>query len=145
MDIRKIKTLIEMLEESNLNEIEVSQGDESVRISKGKDPLDYIENNQINTSISSQEKVSKNEDETRKFVGNQVKAPLVGTFYRKPSPDSDPFVKVGDIVKKGQVLCIIEAMKIMNEIKSEFDGEVSSIEIEDGQPVEFGQTIIVIQ
>ena len=145
MDIRKIKTLIEMLEESNLNEIEVSQGDESVRISKGKDPLDYIENNQINTSISSQEKVSKNEDETRKFVGNQVKAPLVGTFYRKPSPDSDPFIKVGDIVKKGQVLCIIEAMKMMNEIKSEFDGEVSSIEIEDGQPVEFGQTIIVIQ
>jgi len=145
MDIRKIKTLIEMLEESNLNEIEVSQGDESVRISKGKDPVDYIENNQINTSISSQEKVSVNEDDTRKFVGNQVKAPLVGTFYRKPSPDSDPFVKVGDIVKKGQVLCIIEAMKMMNEIKSEFDGEVSSIEIEDGQPVEFGQTIIVIQ
>ena len=145
MDIRKIKTLIEMLEESNLNEIEVSQGDESVRISKGKDPVDYIENNQINTSISSQEKVSKNQDETRKFVGNQVKAPLVGTFYRKPSPDSDPFVKVGDIVKKGQVLCIIEAMKMMNEIKSEFDGEVSSIEIDDGQPVEFGQTIIVIQ
>ena len=134
-----------MLEESNLNEIEVSQGDESVRISKGKDPVDYIENNQINTSISSQEKVSINEDETRKFVGNQVKAPLVGTFYRKPSPDSDPFVKVGDIVKKGQVLCIIEAMKMMNEIKSEFDGEVSSIVIEDGQPVEFGQTIIVIQ
>ena len=145
MDIRKIKTLIEMLEESNLNEIEVSQGDESVRISKGKDAVDYIEKNQINTSISSQEKVNKNEDETRKFVGNQVKAPLVGTFYRKPSPDSDPFVKVGDIVKKGQVLCIIEAMKMMNEIKSEFDGEVSSIEIEDGQPVEFGQTIIVIQ
>ena len=145
MDIRKIKTLIEMLEESNLNEIEVSQGDESVRISKGKDPVDYIENNQINTSISSQEKVSVNEDDTKKFVGNQVKAPLVGTFYRKPSPDSDPFVKVGDIVKKGQVLCIIEAMKMMNEIKSEFDGEVSSIEIEDGQPVEFGQIIIVIQ
>ena len=145
MDIRKIKTLIEMLEESNLNEIEVSQGDESVRISKGKDPVDYIENNQINTSISSQEKVSINEDDTRKFVGNQVKAPLVGTFYRKPSPDSAPFVKVGDIVKKGQVLCIIEAMKMMNEIKSEFDGEVSSIEIEDVQPVEFGQTIIVIQ
>ena len=145
MDIRKIKTLIEMLEESNLNEIEVSQGDESVRISKGKGPVDSIENNQINTSISSQEKVSINEDDTRKFVGNQVKAPLVGTFYRKPSPDSDPFVKVGDIVKKGQVLCIIEAMKMMNEIKSEFDGEVSSIEIEDGQPIEFGQTIIVIQ
>ena len=145
MDIRKIKTLIEMLEESNLNEIEVSQGDESVRISKGKDPVDYIENNQINTSISSQEKVSINEDDTRKFVGNQVKAPLVGTFYRKPSPDKEPFVKVGDIVNKGDVLCIIEAMKMMNEIKSEFDGKISSIEVDDGQPVEFGQTIIVIE
>ena len=134
-----------MLEESNLNEIEVSQGDESVRISKGKDPVDLIENNQINTGISNHEKVSINKDNTKKLVGNQVKAPLVGTFYRKPSPESDPFVKVGDVVKKGQVLCIIEAMKMMNEIKSEFDGEVSSIEIEDGQPVEFGQTIIVIQ
>ena len=134
-----------MLEESNLNEIEVSQGDESVRISKGKNLVDNIENNQINTRNSNQVKVNINEDNTRKLVGNQVKAPLVGTFYRKPSPDSDPFVKVGDIVKKGQVLCIIEAMKMMNEIKSEFDGEVSSIEIEDGQPVEFGQTIIVIQ
>ena len=145
MDIRKIKTLIEMLEESNLNEIEVSQGDESVRISKGKDPIDLIENNKINTGISNHEKVSINKDNTKKLVGNKVKAPLVGTFYRKPSPDSDPFVKVGDVVKKGQVLCIIEAMKMMNEIKSEFNGEVSSIEIEDGQPVEFGQTIIVIQ
>ena len=145
MDIRKIKTLIEMLEESNLNEIEVSQGDESVRISKGKDPIDLIENNKINTGISNHEKVSINKDNTKKLVGNKVKAPLVGTFYRKPSPDSDPFVKVGDVVKKGQVLCIIEAMKMMNEIKSEYDGEVSSIQIEDGQPVEFGQTIIVIQ
>ena len=81
MDIRKIKTLIEMLEESNLNEIEVSQGDESVRISKGKNLVDNIENNQINTRNSNQEKVNINEDETRKFVGNQVKAPLVGTFY----------------------------------------------------------------
>ena len=145
MDIRKIKTLIEMLEESNLNEIEVSQGDESVRISKGKDLVDNIENNQINTSISSQEKVSKNEDETRKFVGNQVKAPLVGTFYRKPSPDSDPFVKVGDIVKKGQVLCIIEAMKMMNEIKSEFSGKIVAIEVEDGEPVQFSQDLITLE
>ena len=145
MDIRKIKTLIEMLEESNLNEIEVSQGDESVRISKGRGLVDLVENDQVNTSISNQEIFSINKDDTKNLVGDQVKAPLVGTFYRKPSPDSDPFVKVGDDVKKGQVLCIIEAMKMMNEIKSEFDGKVSSIEVEDGQPVEFGQTIIVIQ
>ena len=72
-------------------------------------------------------------------------SPIVGTFYRKPSPDKEPFVKVGDIVNKGDVLCIIEAMKMMNEIKSDFDGKILSIEIEDGQPVEFGQTIVVIE
>ena len=145
MDIRKIKTLIEMLEESNLNEIEVSQGDESVRISKGNDTKNLIESDQLNTNISNHESLSMNKDNKENLNGRQVKAPLVGTFYRKPSPESDPFIKVGDVVKKGQVLCIIEAMKMMNEIKSEFDGEVSTIEVEDGQPVEFGQTIVVIQ
>tara|TARA_B100000963_G_scaffold290013_1_gene259680 strand:- start:1891 stop:2328 length:438 start_codon:yes stop_codon:yes gene_type:complete len=145
MDIRKIKTLIEMLEESNLNEIEVSQGDESVRISKGNDTKNLIESDQLNTNISNHESLSMNKDNKENLNGHQVKAPLVGTFYRKPSPESDPFIKVGDFVKKGQVLCIIEAMKMMNEIKSEFDGEVSTIEVEDGQPVEFGQTIVVIQ
>tara|TARA_Y100001970_G_scaffold43405_1_gene54119 strand:+ start:7803 stop:8240 length:438 start_codon:yes stop_codon:yes gene_type:complete len=145
MDIRKIKTLIEMLEESNLNEIEVSQGDESVRISKGNDTKNLIESDQLNTKISNHESLSMNKDNKENLNGHQVKAPLVGTFYRKPSPESDPFIKVGDVVKKGQVLCIIEAMKMMNEIKSEFDGEVSTIEVEDGQPVEFGQTIFVIQ
>tara|TARA_Y100001936_G_scaffold116664_1_gene114162 strand:- start:34 stop:471 length:438 start_codon:yes stop_codon:yes gene_type:complete len=145
MDIRKIKTLIEMLEESNLNEIEVSQGDESVRISKGNDTKNLIESDQLNTNISNHESLSMNKDNKENLNGHQVKAPLVGTFYRKPSPESDPFIKVGDVVKKGQVLCIIEAMKMMNEIKSEFDGEVSTIEVEDGQPVEFGQTIVVIQ
>ena len=145
MDIRKIKTLIEMLEESNLNEIEVSQGDESVRISKGNDTKNSIESDQLNTNISNHESLGMDKDNKENLNGRQVKAPLVGTFYRKPSPESDPFIKVGDVVKKGQVLCIIEAMKMMNEIKSEFDGEVSTIEVEDGQPVEFGQTIVVIQ
>ena len=145
MDIRKIKTLIEMLEESNLNEIEVSQGDESVRISKGNDTKNLIESDQLNTNISNHESLSMNKDNKENLNGHQVKAPLVGTFYRKPSPDKEPFVKIGDIVNKGDVLCIIEAMKMMNEIKSEFDGKISSIEVEDGQPVEFGQTIIVIE
>ena len=145
MDIRKIKTLIEMLEESNLNEIEVSQGDESVRISKGNDTKNLIESDQLNTNISNHESLIMNKDNKENLNGHQVKAPLVGTFYRKPSPESDPFIKVGDVVKKGQVLCIIEAMKMMNEIKSEFDGEVSTIEVEDGQPVEFGQTLVLLK
>ena len=144
MDIRKIKTLIEMLEESNLNEIEVSQGEESVRISKSLNQNNFVNNAPLNndTNINSSSNEVKDNHELR---GNLVTSPIVGTFYRKPSPDKEPFVKVGDIVNKGDVLCIIEAMKMMNEIKSDFDGKVLSIEVDDAQPVEFGQTIIVIE
>ncbi len=146
MDIRKIKTLIEMLEASNLNEIEVSQGEESVRISKSSGEIKVLQDNNIgiNNEPQSINKIDNNQIENE-IKGNQVTSPIVGTFYRKPSPDKEPFVKVGDIVNKGDVLCIIEAMKMMNEIKSEFDGKISSIEVDDGQPVEFGQTIIVIE
>ena len=146
MDIRKIKTLIEMLEASNLNEIEVSQGEESVRISKSSGEIKVLQDSNIGINNESQSinKIDNNQIENE-IKGNQVTSPIVGTFYRKPSPDKEPFVKVGDIVNKGDVLCIIEAMKMMNEIKSEFEGKISSIEVDDGQPVEFGQTIIVIE
>ena len=144
MDIRKIKTLIEMLEESNLNEIEVSQGEESVRISKSSNQNNFVSNAPLNNDININN--SSNEvKENHELRGNLVTSPIVGTFYRKPSPDKEPFVKVGDIVNKGDVLCIIEAMKMMNEIKSDFDGKIISIEVDDAQPVEFGQTIIVIE
>ena len=145
MDIRKIKTLIEMLEASDLNEIEVTQGEESVRIRKNlgvantiSDENSIILKNNQNLSADAAIKDSKY------IEGNEVKSPIVGTFYRKPSPEKEPFVNVGDIVAKGDVLCIIEAMKNMNEIKSDFSGKVVSIEVDDAQPVEFGQTIIVI-
>jgi acetyl-CoA carboxylase biotin carboxyl carrier protein len=145
MDIRKIKTLIEMLEASDLNEMEVTQGEESVRIRKSlgvantiSDENSIILNNNQNLSADAAIKDSKY------IEGNEVKSPIVGTFYRKPSPEKEPFVNVGDIVSKGDVLCIIEAMKNMNEIKSDFSGKVVSIEVDDAQPVEFGQTIIVI-
>ena len=145
MDIRKIKTLIEMLEASDLNEIEVTQGEESVRIRKSlgvantiSDENSIILKNNQNLSADAAIKDSKY------IEGNEVKSPIVGTFYRKPSPEKEPFVNVGDIVSKGDVLCIIEAMKNMNEIKSDFSGKVVSIEVDDAQPVEFGQTIIVI-
>jgi len=147
MDIRKIKTLIEMLEESNLKEIEVSQGDESVRISKQTKGDDVIEFNQLSNRQTESININQNQSQKKdaNYDGNLVKSPIVGTFYRKPSPDSSPFIKVGDSVNKGDVLCIVEAMKMMNEIKSDYDGKIISIEIDDGQPVEFGQTIIVIQ
>ena len=144
MDIRKIKTLIEMLEESNLNEIEVSQGEESVRISKSSNQNNFVSNAPLNNNINTNSSNNEVKD-THELRGNLVTSPIVGTFYRKPSPDKEPFVKVGDIVNKGDVLCIIEAMKMMNEIKSDFDGKIISIEVDDAQPVEFGQTIIVIE
>ena len=129
-----------------MNEIEVSQGEESVRISKSSGEIKVLQDSNIGINNESQSinKIDNNQIE-KEIKGNQVTSPIVGTFYRKPSPDKEPFVKVGDIVNKGDVLCIIEAMKMMNEIKSEFDGKISSIEVDDGQPVEFGQTIIVIE
>ena len=145
MDIRKIKTLIEMLEESNLNEIEVSQGEESVRISKSSRDTSVVSGSVNQNNIEKVDSAITLNQESTDIKGNLVTAPIVGTFYRKPSPEKEPFVKVGDNVNKGDVLCIIEAMKMMNEIKSDFDGKVSAIEVEDGQPVEFGQTIIVIE
>ena len=146
MDIRKIKKLIEMLQESDLKEIEVSQGDESVRISR---------DNGFNQEFVSKPIMVKNEpaisltthqlDEVKQTaIGDVVTSPIVGTFYRSPSPEKDPFVKVGDNIKVGDVLCIVEAMKMMNEIKSEFDGKIASIDVEDGSPVEFGQKIITV-
>ena len=144
MDIRKIKKLIEMLQDSDLKEIEVSQGDESVRISRDNKSQTYVEpviqKKVLHEANIASEKVVQQED----IVGNQITSPIVGTFYRKPSPDKDPFIKVGDVVQEGDVLCIIEAMKMMNEIKSDFSGKIVSINVEDGQPVEYGQHIITI-
>ena len=143
MDIRKIKKLIEMLQDSDLKEIEVSQGDESVRISRDNrsqiaEPIIQKQVVHETSNIVSQEEIPQ------EVKGNKVTSPIVGTFYRKPSPDKDPFIKVGDEVQEGDILCIIEAMKMMNEIKSDFSGKVVSIDVEDGQPVEYGQHIITI-
>jgi acetyl-CoA carboxylase biotin carboxyl carrier protein len=144
MDIRKIKKLIEMLQESDLKEIEVSQGDESVRILR--DRFVQTNGNKIiqQPEVLSAEPEIQQKIETSKAEGNVITSPIVGTFYRKPSPDKDPFIRVGDTVEKGDVLCIIEAMKMMNEIKSDFNGKIVSIDLEDGEPVEFGQSIITI-
>ena len=132
-----------MLEESNLNEIEVSQGEESVRISKSSNQNNFVNNAPLNndTNINSSSNEVKDNHELR---GNLVTSPIVGTFYRKPGPDQPPFVEIGSQVNAGDVVCIVEAMKMMNEIKSEFTGKVSAINIEDGQPVEFDQSLIVI-
>ena len=148
MDIRKIKKLIEMLQDSDLKEIEVSQGEESVRISRDNSsqfvPVERVVQ-PIQQQVTEDAPVNNISEEAPKIDGNIVTSPIVGTFYRKPSPDKDPFIKVGDVVEQGDVLCIIEAMKMMNEIKSDFSGTVVAIDVEDGQPVEYGQNIITIK
>ena len=142
MDIRKIKKLIEMLQASDLNEIEIQEGEESVRISRGSaQPIEVkstpVELQKVNT-------LPKSNDAPNIDSGSSIKSPIVGTFYRKPAPDKPPFVDIGSHVNAGDVVCIVEAMKMMNEIKSEFTGQVSAINVEDGAPVEFDQSLIVI-
>ena len=133
-----------MLQDSDLKEIEVSQGDESVRISRDNRPQTAEPIIQKQVVHEASNIVSQEEMPQEEVKGNKVTSPIVGTFYRKPSPDKDPFIKVGDEVQEGDILCIIEAMKMMNEIKSDFSGKVVSIDVEDGQPVEYGQQIITI-
>tara|TARA_B100000953_G_scaffold9891_1_gene8790 strand:+ start:138 stop:563 length:426 start_codon:yes stop_codon:yes gene_type:complete len=140
MDIRKIKKLIEMLQDSDLREIEVKEGEESVRIARGiETPSNSLQSTQANISPT-----SNNQDITSTSSGSSIKSPIVGTFYRKPTPDKPPYVELGDHVNTGDVVCIVEAMKMMNEIKSEFTGIVTAISVEDGEPVEFDQSLIII-
>ena len=142
MDIIKIKKLIEMLQDSDLTEIEVKEGEESVRIVRGN--AQQIEVKSIPTVKSSINISEEKDDELSIGAGSKIKSPIVGTFYRKPAPDKPPFVEIGSHVNAGDVVCIVEAMKMMNEIKSEYTGKVSAININDGEPVEFDQTLIVI-
>jgi|TARA_B100000212_G_scaffold184676_1_gene139260 acetyl-CoA carboxylase biotin carboxyl carrier protein len=145
MDIRKIKKLIEMLQASDLREIEVKEGEESVRIARGgvSSPTEeYVISNQATQAIKTTTEEIHIDDSNAS--GNHIKSPIVGTFYRKPAPDKPPFVEVGDHVEKGQVVCIVEAMKMMNEIKSDFSGTIKSINVEDGTPVEFDQNLITV-
>lgn len=142
MDIRKIKKLIEMLQESDLNEIEIQEGEESVRISRGS--MKSIEVQSVPIESDKAEVLSGNNDTAKIDSGSSIKSPIVGTFYRKPAPDKPPFIDIGSHVNAGDVVCIVEAMKMMNEIKSEFTGQVTAINVEDGSPVEFDQSLIVI-
>ena len=142
MDIRKIKKLIEMLQESDLSEIEIQEGEESVRISRGS--MKSIEVQSVPIESDKAEVLSGNNDTAKIDSGSSIKSPIVGTFYRKPAPDKPPFIDIGSHVNAGDVVCIVEAMKMMNEIKSEFTGQVTAINVEDGSPVEFDQSLIVL-
>ena len=148
MDIRKVKKLIELLEESNLSEIEVTEGEDSVRITRGLNQRQELQPVQYNVPKTEQQQPSSPQPSITptdsKPSGHQVKSPMVGTFYASPAPDSPSFVSKGKKVSAGDILCIIEAMKMMNQIEADKSGIISEIFVEDGQPVEFDQPLFSI-
>jgi len=154
MDIRKVKKLIELLESSDVAEIEIKEGEEAVRISRNSSmpaphayAPQYLAHPPAHAPAPPAASVAapaSAENEPRKVRGNVVKSPMVGTFYRAPSPSSPPFVEVGQQVKVGDVICIIEAMKMMNQIEADHSGVVEAILAEDGEPVEFDQALVTI-
>ncbi len=151
MDIRKVKKLIELLEESNVAEIEIHEGEESVRISRGGTamplpPVAYAPAPVAPLAPAVAPMATEEASSDSKLPqGEVVESPMVGTFYRASSPDAKSFVELGDKVEVGQTLCIVEAMKILNQIESEVSGVVRAILIENGQPVEYGQPMFVVE
>ena len=148
MDIRKVKKLIELLEESGISEIEISEGEESVRISRYPKPGTVTATAAPAAApppAPAATVAAPAEPVAPPVRGQQVTAPMVGTFYSGPAPGSKSFVEIGTEVKPGDTLCVIEAMKMMNQIESEFAGRVVSILVENGSPVEFGQPLFVIE
>ena len=147
MDIRKVKKLIELLEASDVAEIEIKEGEEAVRISRAPSASSGPVTYQAAPALSPTSPTPK-EAETpaagSAIKGDVVRSPMVGTFYRSPSPSSPSFVEGGTHVKVGDVVCIVEAMKMMNQIESDYAGLVEAILVEDGEPVEFDQALITI-
>lgn len=131
-----------MLQESDLNEIEVKEGEESVRINRKKGDVE-IPQQTVAPRVQSKE-IVENVDEPEENL-SFIQSPMVGTFYRSPAPGKPPFVEIGQRVKKGDTVCIIEAMKMMNQVKSEFDGKIVDIKVENGQPVEFNESLVSIE
>jgi acetyl-CoA carboxylase biotin carboxyl carrier protein len=147
MDLRKLKTLIDLVSESDISELEITEAEGKVRIVKaGAQQVVYASApTQISASTGAPAAVSAPAEVAPSApTGHTVKSPMVGTFYGASSPGAAPFVTVGSTVKKGQTLCIIEAMKLLNEIEADADGVITQALIENGQPVEFGQPLYII-
>ncbi|AOK28703.1 acetyl-CoA carboxylase biotin carboxyl carrier protein subunit [Burkholderia singularis] len=155
MDLRKLKTLIDLVSESGISELEVTEGEGKVRIVKNAPPVYVQQSGGFAPQVSAPAPAVAVQPESASAPaaaavapaapqGHVVTSPMVGTFYRAPSPGADPFVQVGDTVKEGQTLCIIEAMKLLNEIESDKAGVIKEILAENGQAVEYGQPLFVI-
>lgn len=155
MDLKLVKNLLDLISESEVNEVSIEEGDFKLKVKKTSDApaqLQYqMPAQQPQAAPAPQPQPAGGTAEQKDAPaedspdGEVVKSPIVGTFYRSPSPDSDPFIKEGDSVKQGETLCIVEAMKIMNEIEAEFSGTVQKIIAEDGQPIEFDQPLFIIK
>jgi len=149
MDLRKLKKLIDLVQESGISELEVTEGEERVRIVKNAPPTQAA-TYMVSSPAASQQvpvaapAVTEIAAPATDGEGYMVKAPMVGTFYRTGSPGAPPFVEIGQTVREGDTLCIIEAMKLMNEIEADTSGVIKAILVESGQPVEFGQPMFVI-
>ena len=147
MDLRKLKKLIDLVQESGIAELEITEGEEKVKIVKGGPvsmmPAPASAMAPPAASRPAPAAAPAAEAETGQ-EGHVVKAPMVGTFYRSPSPDAKVFVEVGQAVKEGDTICIIEAMKLMNEIEADASGSVKAILVENGQPVEYGQPLFIL-
>jgi len=148
MDLRKIKTLIDLVQQSGIAELEITEGEEKVRISRNGVPGTFMAQPMAASNIVLPAETSAAPATSVGPVeptGHTLKSPMVGTFYRSPSPGSPSFIEVGQTVTKGQTLCIIEAMKLLNEIESDASGVVKAILVENGQPVEYGQPLFIIE
>jgi acetyl-CoA carboxylase biotin carboxyl carrier protein len=155
MDIRKIKKLIELLEESNIGELEIKEGEESVRIARNSGTIQYVNAPmqgyapaqapaQAAAPVAAAPTAAPVAAAAPAVSGHIVKSPMVGTYYAAPSPGSANFIEVGKAVKVGDVICIIEAMKMMNQITADKAGTIESILVQDGNPVEFDQPLVTI-
>jgi acetyl-CoA carboxylase biotin carboxyl carrier protein len=151
MDLRKLKKLIDLVEESGISELELTEGEEKVRISRnlqqGQSVMHYTQPQMIQQAPAAAPAAAAAPAEApapAAIEGHVVKSPMVGTFYRSSSPDAKPFVDIGSSVALGETLCIIEAMKLLNEIESDHAGVIKAILVENGQPVEYGEPLFII-
>ena len=147
MDLRKLKTLIDLVAESGIAELEITEGEGKVRIvkfSQALQPVAYHQPETAQAPAAAAPSAAAAEPAAPVVSGHVVKAPMVGTFYRSPNPGAAPFVEVGQTVKEGDALCIIEAMKLLNEIEADKSGVIKEVLVENGEPVEYGQPLYVI-
>ena len=155
MDLRKIKKLMELLEESGIAEIEVKEGEESIKLSRNISSSTNmqvpqviqqpVQTSQPPTNKQASDMGANAVDNLKKDKRNTVNSPMVGTFYASASPESKPFVTIGQSVKKGDTLCILEAMKMMNQVQAESDGKIVEILVDNAEPVEFDQPLFVLE